>query len=188
MIHCPSEHNDPVAWGRNVLHSVPQVPQLFISVSRLTQLSPHKLVRLSVQAGPHRAFTQISWLPQARPQTPQLFLSEKTFTQELPQGIWPEEQDNSGVIIRGALVLTTGAEVPGRKQRLFWQFCPDGQPFPHDPQFAASFTRSLHVPLQELRPDGHDPWETAEGADVAADTAGFCPAGELNCPFRQVSP
>jgi hypothetical protein len=147
-----------------------------------------------VQAGPHRAFTQASPLPQARPQTPQFFLSVKTFTQELPQGISPEEHDNSGVIVvMGTVVLATVAEVPGRIHRPFWQLCPDGQMFPHDPQFPASFWRSLQVPLQELRPDGHDPGITAAVGDVVPDSAGDDPVlfrakDPLNCPFMQVSP
>jgi hypothetical protein len=112
------------------------------------------VVPLSVQADPHRAFTEISWLPQARPQTPQFSLSEKIFTQELSQTISPWIQDNSGVIVMRALVFTTGTEETGWKHRVFWQFCPDWQMFPQDPQFSASFERFVHVPLQEVRPDG----------------------------------
>jgi hypothetical protein len=80
---------DPFALDTRDGHSDPQDPQFFISVSRSTHVSSHKLVPLSVHAGPHRAFTQVSWLPQVRPQTPQFFLSVNISTQELPQGICP---------------------------------------------------------------------------------------------------
>jgi hypothetical protein len=193
-------HEDPTALDTSDGHSVPQVPQFFISVSRLTHVSSHKLVPLFVHAGPHRAFTQISWLPQVRPQTPQFFLSVKISTQELPQGIWPDEQDNSGVIVTRGLVFTTGAEISCRRHRPFWQFCPDVQEFPHDPQFPVSFRRSMQVPLQEFRPVGHDPCVPTAVGDIRAAPAGVVPDDtaedpfllwpddELNCPFLQISP
>ena len=89
-----------------------------------------------------------------------------------------------------AVVLTTGAEVPGRMHRPLWQFCPDGQMFPHDPQFADSFWRSLQVPLQDIRPEMHDPCVTVvvEPDDDGDVTLLFFFNVELNCPFSQVSP
>jgi hypothetical protein len=87
-------------------------------------------VLLSVHAGPHRASLQISSSPQARPQTPQFFLSEKTFVHELPQGISPLEQDNSGDIVIRVVAVTPCVEVPQNVHRPFSQVCPDEQAFP----------------------------------------------------------
>jgi hypothetical protein len=104
-------HRDPLEWGRDVLHSVPQDPQLFMSESRSTHWSLHKVVPLFMHAGPHRAFTQDSPALQARPQTPQFFRSEKIFTQEPLQAISSWEQETSAVTVTKAVVT---AVVAGR--------------------------------------------------------------------------
>jgi len=82
-----------------------------------------------------------------------------------------------------ALVLTTGTEVPGTRHRPFWQVCPDRQEFPHDPQFPVSFRRSVQVPLQQLRPVGHDPFIPATVADVRTDPADVAPGDAADDPF-----
>jgi len=118
---------DPFELDRNVGHSVPQTPQLLLSVSRSTHVSPHKLVPLWVQAGPHRAFTHTCSLPQVRPQTPQFFLSEKRSVQVLPQRVSRPEQDKPKDIVIGAVGLTAFPFEPDSKHQEFWQVSPDGQ-------------------------------------------------------------
>jgi hypothetical protein len=76
---------------------------------------------------------------------------------------------------------------------LFWHVCPEGQVLPQDPQFPLSFRRSRHVPLQEVWPEGHEPFVPAAVAAVVPVAIVpllllFWLVDELNCPLMQVSP
>jgi hypothetical protein len=87
--------------------------------------------------------------------------------------------------VAGTVVLITGAAVPAMRHRPPWQVCPDRQLVPQEPQCEVSVRIFLHVPLQEVWPEGQ---ETCVPAAVVVVVLFFGTNDELNCPFMQVSP
>ena len=187
------------------MHSLPHDPQSDMLVLRSTQSSPQRVVPLVAQAGPHRAFTQISWLPHARLQTPQWFLSLMRSAQVLPQRVSPPVHVEPGVTSTEPLVFEP---LPPSRHQEFWQLVPAGQTNPQAPQFRESAVRSRQEPLHRTRPAWQEVRMAATvavvgagtvivvpavaGADVASgagdDPPAFPPCDPLNVPRIQVSP
>jgi hypothetical protein len=133
-------------------HTLPQRPQLFVSVS-VSMQAPPQAVCPAGQSGTQVLIEQRSRAAQARPQAPQLVMLEVVSTHAPPQRIWPAAQ--------GAL------QVPAL------QVSPAAQARPQAPQFAMSACVSTQVPAQFKRPAGHMTPESEGPASVPASAGGI---------------
>ena len=92
-------------------HTVPQAPQLLLSVCELTQLPLQSVVPV---AQPQAPIAHTRPVGQARPQAPQLAASVWVLTHTRPQSVEPV----------------------GQRQAPIWQVWPVGQAMPQAPQLA----------------------------------------------------
>lgn len=111
------------------LQTMPQAPQLALSVCSSTQAAPHCVCPV-VQLEVHLPLAQ-SWPgPQAVLHAPQLFVSVCVFVQVPLQSVCP----------------------PGQRHWLIVQLALVGHALPHDPQLALSVLVSTQPPLHCVRP------------------------------------
>jgi hypothetical protein len=112
----------------------PQPPQLFTSLTGLTQAPPHSMVPLAqAQVGTPVSFWQARAVPHETPQAPQFPGSRVRSTQAFPQRVVPAGQPPTHAPAMHVALPPVGGT----------------QALPHAPQWAMLVAVSTHWPLQK---------------------------------------
>jgi hypothetical protein len=104
---------------------------------------------------PQRPAWQVFPFSQALPQTPQFLVSVRSSTQLPLQQVCPPVQAGLLPHMQMLFLQTSGETQAGplpHRQVPPWQFSPDEQPKPHDPQFLGLVEVSTQLPLQQTFP------------------------------------